>query len=245
MGAIRQRLIQTPIPFGIGHGPVDAITVAHAREPGEGLGPVMSSAEGIKVRGRGRALRPRVVMIKIAALGGHGAGGEAAGAGADHDRFGESAGGEASQFGGVEEPAAVVGEQPGEQDLVAAGRARPERLGDQLPQLFGRNDGRTVGQLPWRVVQIQQAGQRHDDTDPHHAGLFRQRQPPERKRCRLLLRVDRRADRLVIAVEALPTGAEQLSSLGVDVFDFEPAVASAVLSRRSLLDRQVGVLRGG
>ena len=72
------------------------------------------------------------MMIKVAALGGHGASGDAAGAGPDHDRFGESAGREAAQFGGVEQPTGGIGEESGEQHLVVAGGVGAEGVGDEL-----------------------------------------------------------------------------------------------------------------
>jgi hypothetical protein len=53
----------------------------------------------------------RLMMIKVAAVGGDGAGGEAAATGSNFDRFGQAPGWVAAEFGDVEEPAAVVGEQ--------------------------------------------------------------------------------------------------------------------------------------
>jgi hypothetical protein len=49
----------------------------------------------------------------------------------------------AAEFGGVEEPATVVGEEPGEQYLVAA--VGVERVGDQLLEFFcGMNPDRSA-----------------------------------------------------------------------------------------------------
>ena len=79
---------------------------------------MVSAAERVQVSAGGFAVGCWLVVVEVAAVGGHGAGGEAAGAGADVDGFGEPGGGVAAEFGGVEEPAAVVGEQPGEQHLV-------------------------------------------------------------------------------------------------------------------------------
>jgi hypothetical protein len=58
------------------------------------------------------------MVVEVAAVGWDGAGGEAASSGADFDGFGESGGGVAAEFGDIEEPATVVGEEPGEQHLV-------------------------------------------------------------------------------------------------------------------------------
>ena len=87
-------------------------------KPGEGFAAVVSAAERIHVSAGGFAVRSWLVVIQVAPVGGHGAGGESAAAGPDVDGCGEPGGGAAAEFGDVEEPAAVVGEQPGKQDFV-------------------------------------------------------------------------------------------------------------------------------
>ena len=100
--------------------------------PGERFAPVMPSAERIEVRSGGRAPRNWLMMIKVAAVGGHGAGWESAGAGADLDCLGEPGRGVAAEFGCVEQPTAIVGEQPSEQHLIAA--IRIEGFGYLFPR---------------------------------------------------------------------------------------------------------------
>ena len=39
-----QRLIDTPVLFGVGHGPVDGVMITHARQPGEGFPAVVAPA---------------------------------------------------------------------------------------------------------------------------------------------------------------------------------------------------------
>jgi hypothetical protein len=87
--------------FGVGRGPVDAVVVSGAGLPGEGFAAVVSSTKRVFVACTGGAVRVGLVMVKVAAVGRYGAGGEAAGAGADLDGFGEPGGGVAAEFGGV------------------------------------------------------------------------------------------------------------------------------------------------
>jgi len=56
-------------------------------EPGERLSAMVSSAERVHVFAAGCSLWHRVVMIKVASIGGYRAGGEAASAGPDLDGF--------------------------------------------------------------------------------------------------------------------------------------------------------------
>src|SRR5215216_3262531 len=112
------------------------------------------------------------VMIKVTPIGGHGAAGEAAGAGADCDRLGEPGGGVAAEFGGVEEPAVVVGEQPGEQHLSSA--VRVEGFSDQVAQRLPGNEPGPVGKLGWAVGRAEQTGERYDDADTGFARPFDQ-----------------------------------------------------------------------
>jgi hypothetical protein len=81
--------------------------------PRERLASVMPSAEGIEVRSGGCTARNWLMMIKIGAVGRHGAGWELTGAGADPDRLGEPGRGVAAEFGCVEQPTAIVGEESG------------------------------------------------------------------------------------------------------------------------------------
>jgi hypothetical protein len=74
--------------FGVGHGPVDAVVVSDAGEPGEGFAAVVSSAKRIDIRPRCSTAGDRLVVVEVAAVGWDGAGGEAAGSGADGDGFG-------------------------------------------------------------------------------------------------------------------------------------------------------------
>ena len=131
--------------FGVGHGPVDAVVISDAGLPGEGFASVVSSTERVLVGSTGRAVRVRLMMIKVAAVGRCGAGGEAAGAGADLDCFGEPGGCVPAQFGGVQQPAAVVGEEPGEQHLDAA--VGVDGVGDQLPKNLTRDEPGPVSQF--------------------------------------------------------------------------------------------------
>ena len=78
------------VAVGGGHGPVDAMIVSEGGLPGEGFASVVSSAERVHVGSGGGAVRMRVVVVEVAAVGGHGTGGEAAGAGPDFDDFGQS-----------------------------------------------------------------------------------------------------------------------------------------------------------
>ena len=77
--------------FGVGHGPVDAMIVSVGGKPGEGFAAVVSAAERVQVSAGGFAVGPWLVVIKVAPVGGHGAGGESAAAGPDVDGFGEPA----------------------------------------------------------------------------------------------------------------------------------------------------------
>jgi hypothetical protein len=99
--------------FGVGHGPVDPVVVSDACQPRERLASVMSSAERILVGSRRWTVRVRLVMIKVAAIRWHGAGRKAAGSSPDHDRLGEARRGVAAEFGGVQEPTSVIGQQSG------------------------------------------------------------------------------------------------------------------------------------
>ena len=74
---------------GVGHGPVDAMIVSVCGVPGEGFAAVVSAAERIQVSAGGFALRCGWVVIEVAPVGGHGAGGESAAAGPNGDGFGE------------------------------------------------------------------------------------------------------------------------------------------------------------
>ena len=76
--------------FGVGHGPVDAVVVSDAGEPGESLAAVVSPAERIQISSRGFAFWHWYVVIKIAAVGRYGAGRVAAAAGANLDRVSQS-----------------------------------------------------------------------------------------------------------------------------------------------------------
>jgi hypothetical protein len=84
----RQRAVHAPIVFGIWHGPVDAVVVSHTGKPGEGLATVVSSAKRIHVGCRCDTAGNGFVMIKIAAVGRYGVGGESAGSGTNLDRLG-------------------------------------------------------------------------------------------------------------------------------------------------------------
>ena len=81
--------------------------------PSERFAPVVPSAERAEVRSGGRAPRNRLMMIKVAAIGGDGAGWELTGAGADPDRLGEPGRGVAAEFGCIEQPTAILGEESG------------------------------------------------------------------------------------------------------------------------------------
>ena len=106
--------------FCVGQGPVEAVVVSERGVPGEGFAAVVASAERIHVGSGGWTVWLGLMMIKVAAVCRYGAAGEAAAAGADLDRFGEPGGGVAAEFGDLEEPATVIGEEPGDQHLVAA-----------------------------------------------------------------------------------------------------------------------------
>ena len=75
--------------FGVGHGPVDAMIVSVCGKPGEGFAAVVSAAERVHVSAGGFAVRQWLVVIQVAPVGGHGAGGVSAAAGPDFDGFGE------------------------------------------------------------------------------------------------------------------------------------------------------------
>jgi len=82
-----QGFVEASIGFGIGHGPVDAEVVSDACLPGEGFTPVVSSTERVHVAARCRAAGDRLVMIKVATLGGYCAGWKSAGSGSYLDRL--------------------------------------------------------------------------------------------------------------------------------------------------------------
>jgi hypothetical protein len=82
-------LVDASVVFGVGHGPVDAVVVSVCGMPGEGFAAVVSAAERVHVSAGGFAVRQWLVVIQVAPVGGHGAGGEAAAAGPDVDGFGE------------------------------------------------------------------------------------------------------------------------------------------------------------
>jgi hypothetical protein len=105
------------------------------------------------------------VVVEIAAVGGHGAGGESAGSGADFDRLGESGGGVSAEFGGLDQPSAVVGQQSSEQHFVSA--VRIERLGYQFTYDSAWYQAGSIGEFAGGVAQTEQAGQWHHDTDPN------------------------------------------------------------------------------
>ena len=86
--------------------------------PGEGFAAVVSAAERIQISAGGFAVWDWLVVVEVAQVGGHGAGGVTAAAGPDFDGFGEPLGWVAAKFGDIQKPAVVVGEQPGEQHLV-------------------------------------------------------------------------------------------------------------------------------
>jgi hypothetical protein len=145
--------------FGVGHGPVDSVVVSNTCQPREGFTSVVSSAERILVGSRGWTVRMRLVMIKVAALRWHGTGREAAGSGPDHDRLGEPSRGVAAQFGGVQQPTSVVGEQSGKQHLITTISITTigittvgittvglERFGDVLPQRLTGDESGPVSQ---------------------------------------------------------------------------------------------------
>jgi hypothetical protein len=62
----------------------------------------------------------------------------------------------AAEFGDIEEPATVVGEEPGEQHLVMVVGA--DRIGDLLPQRLAGNESGSVGEFGWAVSVAEQAG---------------------------------------------------------------------------------------
>jgi hypothetical protein len=82
-------LVDASVVFGVGHGPVDAVVVSVCGEPGEGFAAVVSAAERIQVSAGGFAVRCGLVVIEVAPVGGHAAGGESAAAGPDVDGCGE------------------------------------------------------------------------------------------------------------------------------------------------------------
>ena len=125
--------------------------------PSERFAPGMPSAERVEVRSGGRAPRNRLMMIKVAAVGGHGAGWESTGAGADPDRLGEPGRGVAAEFGGVEQPTAIVGEQPSEQHLIAA--IRIGGFGYLFPEQRCWYEPRPISQLGRCVGGAEQAGE--------------------------------------------------------------------------------------
>jgi hypothetical protein len=68
---------------------------------------VVSAAERIHVSPGGFAVWDWLV-VKVAQVGGHGAGGVSAAAGPNGDGFGEPCGGVAAEFGDIQEPPAAV-----------------------------------------------------------------------------------------------------------------------------------------
>ncbi len=112
---------------------------------------------------------PGLVVVGVASVGGHRTGGVGAGAGSDPDGFGESAGRVAAEFACVEQSAAVVGEQSGEQHLVTA-TVRVEGGGDQFSRRIAAGIRPDRSASSAGVVQAEQAGQRHDDPDPGGRG---------------------------------------------------------------------------
>ena len=82
-------MVDASVVFGVGHGPVDAVVVSVCCLPGEGFAAVVSAAERVHVSAGGFAVRSWLVVIQVAPVGGHGAGGESAAAGPDVDGFGE------------------------------------------------------------------------------------------------------------------------------------------------------------
>jgi hypothetical protein len=82
-------LVGASVVFGVGHGPVDAVVVSVCGVPGEGFAAVVSAAERIQISAGGFAVRCWLVVVQVAPVGGHGAGGESAAAGPDFDGCGE------------------------------------------------------------------------------------------------------------------------------------------------------------
>ena len=121
-------------------------------------------------------LRYWFVVVEVAAVGGHGAGGVAAGSGADRDGLRRVGWRAAAEFGGVEESAAVVGEEPGEQHLITIVRVDGARRCVACSVSPGMNPDRSASSAG-RVAVAEQAGQRHHDSDPDCAG------PPDQLRC--------------------------------------------------------------
>jgi hypothetical protein len=72
------------------------------------------------------------------------------------------------QNGSWLEPAAIIGEEPGEQDLVAA--VSIEGCSDLLLECFARDESGSVGEFGRGVAVAEQTGQRHHHTDPDCAG---------------------------------------------------------------------------
>ena len=80
-----------------------------------GFGAVFVSAFVVQVLAGGFSLGDGDEVVDVAAGRWGGAGGSGAGAVAEFDGDGEFAGGESAEFGGVQEVAVVVGEEPVEQ----------------------------------------------------------------------------------------------------------------------------------
>jgi hypothetical protein len=220
--------------FGVGQGPVHAVVLPDTRQPREGLTPVVSSAKRILIGSRGWTVRVRLVMIKVAAIRRYGAGRETAGSGTDLDRLGKPAGGIAAQFGGVKQPATVIGEKPGKQHLITT--IGPNRLSDELPERLAGDEPGPVGKLGRRVSGAQQAGQRHHHADADLAG------PSHRFGCLAKVAachgIDRFPDRLPVGVDPLEAGAEQFTGVRVDLFDLQP-LRDTSFGRRDLFSIRI------
>ena len=196
-------------------------------------------------------MRYWLVVIQVAPVGGHGAGGESAVAGPDVDGFGEPGGGAAAEFGDVEEPAAVVGEQPGKQHLVPVLLANASLIWS-LSASPGMKPDRSASSPGASLASSRLAS---GTTIPMRMGPrpFDQPWRPPRPntrpngRHRWGGRVDGFPGRLAVGVEALQVGAEEFTGVGVDVLNLQPAAADRRCGSPAVLGEVliVSLLRGG
>jgi hypothetical protein len=158
------------------------------------------------------------MMIKIAAVGRHGAGWELTGAGADPDRLGEPGRGIAAEFGCVEEPTAIVGEKSGKQHRPTA--IGVEGFGDCSCKISPGTKPDRSASSPGALLAPSRLASWHDYSNP---SLSRTPHAPwfvtwkHLRRC-----IDGFTDRVTIPVDALQLGAKQLAGLRVNILDFKP-----------------------
>ena len=182
---------------------------------------MVSAAERIQISSGGFAVWHWLVVVEVAQVGGYGAGGVAAAAGPNLDGSGEPPGWVAAEFGDVEKSAVVVGEQPGEQHLVAAccGRRR-QRFGpcSISPAMKPDRSASSAG------VSLASSRLASGTTTPMRLVCGRLINRGLRLGIGLVWRSARRVPRwLAVRIEALQTGAEQFAGVGVDVLDLQPA----------------------